>query len=237
MNSSYRIWVGLTWGWVRLRLLGIAVWAAYGAIPESVLLPPAPEGALGYPSRAVDFDARPGFRDPPPGYGEVPFWWWTGDPLDRDRLLWQIEELHRKGIAGVQVNYAHEDTPGWPTYAAEPEIFSDRWWDIWKFVAGECGRRNMGIGLSGYTLDWPNGRSLISRTLYADPEIGGRELQVVRRVRRVAGESGSVECPPETIRVRAYPMRDGRPVPPGVDVHREEVGRAEPDEVGDVDVE
>jgi hypothetical protein len=86
----------------------------------------------------------------------VPFWWWTGDPLDKERLRWQIEQLHAQGISGMQVNYAHEDSPGWPTYAAEPEIFSEAWWDVWKYVAGECSKREMGIGLSGYTLDWPD---------------------------------------------------------------------------------
>jgi hypothetical protein len=67
---------------------------------------------LGFPSQATDLNVLPGFRNPPAGYGEVPFWWWTGDPLDKDRLLWQIEELHRQGVAGMQINYAHQDTPG-----------------------------------------------------------------------------------------------------------------------------
>lgn len=88
-------------------------------------MPAPPADALGFPSRAPNLDALPGFQNPPPGYGEVPFWWWTGDPLDKDRLLWQIQQLHEKGIVGMQVNYAHEDSPGWPTYAAQPEIFSD----------------------------------------------------------------------------------------------------------------
>ena len=37
--------------------------------------PTPPATALGYPSRAADLDALAGFRDPPPGYGQVPFWW------------------------------------------------------------------------------------------------------------------------------------------------------------------
>lgn len=177
---------------------------------------PAPAGALGYPSRAPDLDALPGFRTPPPGYGQVPFWWWTGDPIDRDRLLWQIEELHRKGISGVQVNYAHEDTPGWPTYPAEPPIFSDAWWDVWKFVAGECGKRDMGIGLSGYTLDWPNGRSLVSRTIYSDSAITGRELKLLSRTPAPKGKPLTLTLPPQTVSVWAYPLTDGRLHPDGL---------------------
>ncbi len=60
-------------------------------------VPAPPEGSPGFPSRDPNLDALPGFQNPPPGYGEVPFWWWTGDPLDKDRLLWQIEQLHAEG--------------------------------------------------------------------------------------------------------------------------------------------
>lgn len=41
-------------------------------------------------------------KAPPPGYGEVPFWWWSGEKLDKARLLWQIEELHRAGVSGMK---------------------------------------------------------------------------------------------------------------------------------------
>lgn len=38
------------------------------------LIKPVPE-ALGYPSRSPDLDVLEGFRNPPNGYGEVPFFW------------------------------------------------------------------------------------------------------------------------------------------------------------------
>ena len=60
------------------------------------------DNAPGYPSREADLDALPGFQTPPPGYGEVPFWWWSGEDLDVDRLLNQVHALHEKGISGVQ---------------------------------------------------------------------------------------------------------------------------------------
>ena len=170
---------------------------------DPVNVPAPPAGSPGFPSRDPNLDALPGFQNPPPGYGEVPFWWWTGDPLDKERLRWQIEQLHAKGIAGMQVNYAHEDTPGWLTYAAEPEIFSEAWWDVWKSVADECGKRGMGIGLSGYTLDWPNGKSLISRTIY-EPEIQGREIAIGHKQRVAAGQTLACELPADTVAVRAY---------------------------------
>ncbi len=179
--------------------------------PDPAQPPPPPVGSLGYPSRAPDLDVLPGFRQPPPGYGQVPFWWWTGDPLDKDRLLWQIDQLHAKGVAGVQVNYAHEDSAGWPTYPAQPELFSDAWWDVWRFVAGECGQRQMGIGLSGYTLDWPNQRSYVSRTIYSEPALVGRELQVVAKATVGPGQTLRLDVPAPTIGVWAYPASQAAP--------------------------
>jgi hypothetical protein len=169
-------------------------------------LPAPPEGTPGFPSRAPDLDVLPGFQNPPPGYGEVPFWWWTGDPLDEQRLRWQIEQLHAKGISGMQVNYAHEDSAGWPTYAADPEILSDAWWEMWKVVASECSKRGMGIGLSGYTLDWPNGKSLVSRTIYNDPQIQGREIALASKQRVAANQAFACELPADTVAVCAYPL-------------------------------
>jgi len=116
------------------------------------------------------------FQNPPQGFGEVPFWWWTGDPLDRERLAWQIRELHEKGVTGMQVNYAHKDSAGWPTFPNSPEIFSPEWWDFWAFAAQECGKYGMGIGLSTYTLDWTSSKNLFNEIVYNDPEFHTRTL-------------------------------------------------------------
>jgi hypothetical protein len=32
------------------------------------------------------FDVLPGFINPPKGYGEVPFYWWQGNSLTRERI-------------------------------------------------------------------------------------------------------------------------------------------------------
>lgn len=204
-------------------LVGFLAVLSHVAIPatqwgDPAQIPAPPANALGFPASAETLDLEDGFRTPPPGYGQVPFWWWTGDPLDKERLLWQIKELHRQGVAGMQVNYAHEDTPGWPTYAMEPPLFSEAWWDIWEFVAAECAKRDMGIGLSGYTIDWPNGKSWVSRTIYADPEIQGREIEVHEKIRTQPGRSVTRQVPTDLIAVRAYPIRDKAIVPNSIDL-------------------
>ncbi|MCX6361749.1 MAG: glycosyl hydrolase [Armatimonadetes bacterium] len=168
----------------------------------------APKAGPGIPtpeSRTAGFDVLPGFRTPPPGYGEIPYWWWTGDRLDKDRLLWQLDELKRKGITGVQVNYSHDDTAGWPTSAVQPPIFSREWFDTWSWMVGECRKRGMGIGISGYTLDWPGHESnLFGKTVYGDRETQGQELTVTQQVACQAGQAISVDVPADAVAVRAY---------------------------------
>lgn len=179
---------------------------------------PPPARAAGYPSRDADLDVLPGFQSPPPGYGQVPFWWWTGEALDVDRLIWQLEQLHQKGISGVQVNYAHEDTPGWPTYAAEPPIFSDSWWEVWGRIADECRQRGMGIGLSTYTLDWPAADNLFRQLFYSRTELNALKLQPLPRHRLAGGQSISLETPDDLVAARAYRTSHGQATPGGIDL-------------------
>ena len=169
----------------------------------------APANAPGYPSRTADLDALPGFQNPPAGYGQVPFWWWTGDDLDEDRLLWQVRELHKKGISGVQVNYSHTDSPGWPSDPKEPAIFSDDWWKFYARVSEECGKLGMGIGLSTYTLDWDNGgENLFKKLFYDQPALNAIELTSNKHALK-AGESKSVVCVDAVFAAWAYRVKNG----------------------------
>jgi hypothetical protein len=199
-------------------LIGCALTARGGPDLSGPANPAPAEHASGYPSRDAELDALPGFQNPPPGYGEVPFWWWTGDPLDVERLTWQLDQLHRKGISGVQVNYAHEDSSGWPTYAADPPIFSEPWWRIWGRIADECRRRGMGIGLSTYTLDWTGADNLFRQFFYSKPELNALKLQPLPRQRVKAGQSATVVAPADLIAARAYRVDGGRLQKGGVDL-------------------
>jgi hypothetical protein len=133
----------------------------------------------GRPSRAPDLDALPGFRSPPPGYGQVAFYWWLGDPLTKERLTWQLDRLTGMGVSGLQINYAHSDKGG-PTYGltypSEPALFSKEWWSLVQWFAGEAGRRGMAVSLSDYTLGIGQGW-VLDDALKAHPEIAGAELK------------------------------------------------------------
>lgn len=175
--------------------------------------------APGYPSRETNLDALPGFKNPPPGYGEVPFWWWSGDYLDVDRLLWQVHELHKKGISGFQVNYSHLDTPGWLTDTGEPAFFTGEWWKVYSRISEECGKLDMGIGLSTYTIDWPNGaQNLFYNLFYSKPEFNAIELVAGERRRLCGGEVAMLACLDGQFAACAYQLINGVIQQGGIDL-------------------
>jgi len=177
------------------------------------------EVAPGWPIRDSKLDVLPGFKDPPPGYGEVPFWWWSGDTLNVERLKEQLRELHSKGISGVQVNYSHLDTPGWMTDQDKPEIFSEEWWKIYTEVSKECAKLDMGIGLSTYTIDWPRGApNLFYKLFYSKPYLNAYEIRTGEIVTVSTGEEIEIIMPEDAFAARAYRSEEGTPLKGGNDL-------------------
>ena len=91
---------------VTLLLAPLGARAGDLAFSDPANVAPPPAYAIGFPSRAANLDALPGFQQPPPGYGEVAFYWWLGDPLTKERLAWQIDQLDKvKGVMGLQIKW------------------------------------------------------------------------------------------------------------------------------------
>lgn len=176
----------------------------------------------GFPNRSSNLDVLPGFKTPPKGYGEVPFWWWTGDTLNTERMIGQLKELHKKGISGVQVNYSHYDTPGYPTEQDEPKIFSEKWWKVYSTLSEACAKMDMGIGMSTYTLDWPRGgKNLFYELFYSKPELNAIQLEVGLKRRRKGGERFERKISEEVIAVHAYLVKEGKLQTGGLDITAE----------------
>ena len=120
----------------------------------------------GYPDRNPDVDVLPGFVSPPKGYGNVPFFWWNGDPLVKERLEEQLDILSTSATDGFAVSYIHtnpqvdtlENKNGYGLFGMTepgvPKVFSEDWWDIWNWFSAECGKRGLGVGLDDYTVGW-----------------------------------------------------------------------------------
>lgn len=120
----------------------------------------------GYPDKTYDRDLLKHFASPPAGYGNVPFYWWNGDSLRRERLQEQLEILSSAAVDGFAVSYIHtspridtlENKNGYGLFGMTepgvPPVFSEEWWEIWNWFSGEAGRRGLGAGLDDYTVGW-----------------------------------------------------------------------------------
>ncbi len=42
------------------------------------------------PDRSGNSNIKEGFKNPPYGYGIVPFYWWLDDKLTKERIEWQL---------------------------------------------------------------------------------------------------------------------------------------------------
>jgi len=133
----------------------------------------------GYPDRSPSFDVLPGFINPPKGYGEVPFYWWQGDTLTRERLLWQLDQLKGKGIPSLQINYSHQDSGGisyGSSNPSKPALFTAEWWTLFKWFAVEAQKRGMTVSLSDYTLGIGQGFAM-DEAIQQNPELNGSMLK------------------------------------------------------------
>ena len=118
----------------------------------------------GYPTENPNL--RSEFMNPPKGYGNIPFYWWSGDNLVKERLKEQLEILSQSATDGFAVSYIHTDPEvdsvfnksGYGLFGrtspGNPSVFSENWWNIWNWFSGECARLDLGVGLDDYTIGW-----------------------------------------------------------------------------------
>ena len=117
------------------------------------------------------------FANPPKGYGNVPFYWWTGDPLDIERLNEQLEILSDASTDGlcVSYNHTHKDVevelnaaghgPCGRVSGGEPRVMSEQWWKIWNEFSASCAEKGVGLGMDDYVIAWPKNGEFIDSIL------------------------------------------------------------------------
>lgn len=167
--------------------LALALWRAMATAAAGDLsfgdpanTPRPPSWAVGFPSRSPNLDVLPGFQKPPQGYGIVPFYWWLGDPLTKERLAWQLEQMAGMGVAGYQINYAHSDKGGRSyglTLPSEPPLFSNDWWELTGWFMQKAKVQGASISLSDYTLGFGQGWC-VDEILREHPEVMGQRLRM-----------------------------------------------------------
>ena len=120
------------------------------------------------------------FINPPSSYGEVAFYWWVGEPLTKERLLWQLKQLKDHYICALQINYCHGNKGGQSfglTMESDPPLFSDDWWSLVGWFIQECKSAGICVSLSDYTLGIGQGYYM-DEILQEYPDICGQYLEL-----------------------------------------------------------
>lgn len=120
------------------------------------------------------------FEKPPKGYGIVPFYWWLGDKLTRERITWQMEKVRNHSISGLQINYAHGFSGGNSyglTLESDPALFTDEWWELFEWFLKQGKKEGFAVSLSDYTLGTPGQGWYTDEIIEEHPDMMGYLLK------------------------------------------------------------
>ena len=84
-----------------------------------------------------------GFRDPPPDCWPHTRWWWPGNAVSKEEITWELEQMRRQGIRGVeQITMAPFYEKGNIPY------LSDEFFDMVKHTVKEAKRLGMEVSFN-----------------------------------------------------------------------------------------
>lgn len=164
-----------------------------------------PGYAIGLPRKDQVDSIQSKFKNPPPGYGESPFYWWVGEKLDKKRIEWQLDQLQAKHLWGLVVSIHHTDKHIYNAYKTEPLQFSDEWWDLLRWTTDEASKRGMVLGFNDYTLHYPGEGWWVDEVIAEVPEAVGRNL-VYKKTKIKTGSTYSVNLSDTLLSVQAFPV-------------------------------
>ncbi len=149
------------------------------------------------------------FARPDPRFGPAPIWWWSGAPLERTRLRWQMEQLIAGGVRQAVVLCLAPTGPLYGSCADDPPLFSERWWDIFVGVcedAAELGFRLWVYDQLGFSGANFQGQLTTEHREWAGHELGLRVGADDRGVGTSQPDGGPVgpRCPPGAVPLAAW---------------------------------
>ncbi|MEV0622268.1 hypothetical protein AB0I81_53750 [Nonomuraea sp. NPDC050404] len=114
------------------------------------------------------------FREPPRAFSPAAIWWWSGEPLRRDRLRWQMERLDAGGVHNLVILNLAPSGPMFGADADEPAFLSEAWWELLDGVCSDA--CELGVHLWFYDQLGFSGADLQARLVQERPEFAGQWL-------------------------------------------------------------
>ncbi|HEX8344359.1 MAG TPA: hypothetical protein VF657_06380, partial [Actinoplanes sp.] len=142
-------------------------------------------------------------------FGPVPIWWWSGAPLRRDRLRWQMQQLREQGVSQAVIMCLAPRGPLFGALADDPPFLSEAWWKIFLEACEDA--HEIGFRFWLYDQLGFSGANFQGQVVTARPEYAGWEL--ARTVVESDGGEVTVTAPAGGTAVSAYAVpADGAPV-------------------------
>ena len=155
---------------------------------------------------AADAEMLAHFKSPPASYGPVPFYWWAGERLDRERMAWQLDQLREKGVLRTVVSYPHQADGS--SDLGDPQLFSREWWEYFRWFLEACRERGMTAGFQDYTLVKP----ILDGIGRETPGMQGGQMScAARRISENSTVHLAAEQGARVVGAWAYPVRGGTP--------------------------
>ncbi|GAA5074404.1 hypothetical protein HNP84_009506 [Thermocatellispora tengchongensis] len=111
---------------------------------------------------------------PPRTHSPAAIWWWSGEPLRRDRLRWQMERLVAGGVANLVILNLAPSGPLFGADADDPPFFSEAWWELLDGVCQDAAE--LGAYLWFYDQLGFSGADIQARLVRERPEYAGQWL-------------------------------------------------------------
>jgi hypothetical protein len=150
------------------------------------------------------------FAEPPNEYRPIDCWWWEQGELTRERIRWQLEEMHAKGVGGTWL---------YPRFGAsqpqscEPGFWTDGWWEFVRFSLDEHER----LGMVQLANDWLGRfdkayfQSRLRDSRKEHPELTGQRL-AMHRVKSSGTETLRLRIPDgeQILSASAFRLREAQ---------------------------
>ena len=92
-------------------------------------------------------ELRRSFGDYPEArYRPVTAWWWSGEPVTEERLLWQLDRIAELGCGGFDITGLAMHGPAAGTVADEPAGLSPEWYRLYRLACERA--RELGLGVA-----------------------------------------------------------------------------------------
>jgi hypothetical protein len=125
----------------------------------------------------VSAELLKGFSQPNPEYSPVPIWWWSGDKLDLDRMIWQVDQLVSQGVHNAVVLNLAPTGPMHGALSDDPHFLTEQWWALWDALCQHA--QKVGMRFWFYDQIGFSGANLQGRLAVENPANVGMELHRV----------------------------------------------------------